>query len=339
MKKKIAAVLTAITVFACGIPLTAQTLHAASGAFSYNSYKAISYAKKNVYVDAYKIDCINFARACINAGGLSSSSYSIPNFINYMKNEHYASYSVLKVTEMYGMYFIDAGKNAGKISPGDMIVYYCPKCDKKWHAAVCAYADRSGSYAGCYRCYAHNGPWNNVVLQKNRHKSCGTPASQTRLYCLHMRSVENGFRTVTSEYDPKTDTNCPTKLVRSEASTPYRIKAKGSTLRYRSGPGTSFRSGGAITSAYTYSITATSNGWGKLKKNGAWVNLKYADIVTTCKAKISSGSRSLRKGPGSYYSVAGKAGAGEYTVTAISGKWCRLKEYNLWVCTDYLTLI
>ena len=58
----------------------------------------------------------------------------------------------------------------------------------------------------------------------------------------------------------------------------YKVRVKVTELNMRTGPGTRYKSKGAIPKG-TYRITRTKNGWGKLKKNGYWIKLSYTKRV------------------------------------------------------------
>ena len=58
----------------------------------------------------------------------------------------------------------------------------------------------------------------------------------------------------------------------------YKVRVKVTELNMRTGPGTRYKSKGAIRKG-TYRITRTKNGWGKLKKNGYWIKLSYTKRV------------------------------------------------------------
>lgn len=58
----------------------------------------------------------------------------------------------------------------------------------------------------------------------------------------------------------------------------YKVKVSVSELNMRTGPATSYKSKGKIKKG-TYVISKVKNGWGKLKKNGYWINLSYTKKV------------------------------------------------------------
>lgn len=55
----------------------------------------------------------------------------------------------------------------------------------------------------------------------------------------------------------------------------YKVKVTASALNYRSGPGTDYKINGIITNKGIYTIVEEKNGWGKLKSEAGWINLKY----------------------------------------------------------------
>lgn len=70
------------------------------------------------------------------------------------------------------------------------------------------------------------------------------------------------------------DTKVEKKPSKSE-STSYKVKITADTLNVRSGAGTKYKVVGKVKKGEVYTITATSNGWGKLKSGAGWIKLSY----------------------------------------------------------------
>lgn len=58
----------------------------------------------------------------------------------------------------------------------------------------------------------------------------------------------------------------------------YKVRVKVTELNMRKGPGTSYKSMGKLKPG-VYTIVQRKSGWGKLKKNGYWINLSYTKKV------------------------------------------------------------
>lgn len=69
-----------------------------------------------------------------------------------------------------------------------------------------------------------------------------------------------------------------TSSTTTTVSTEYKVKVKSKDLNMRTGPGTSYKRVGYIKPG-TYTISKTSNGWGKLKTNGYWIKLSYTTKI------------------------------------------------------------
>jgi len=76
-------------------------------------------------------------------------------------------------------------------------------------------------------------------------------------------------------YTKKVTTATPSTAT---TSTEYKVKVKSKDLNMRTGPGTSYKRKGYIKPG-TYTISKTSNGWGKLKTNGYWIKLSYTTKI------------------------------------------------------------
>lgn len=71
--------------------------------------------------------------------------------------------------------------------------------------------------------------------------------------------------------------NTPKPSTSSEKE--YKVKIKVSTLNYRSGAGVTYPVKGAVKENQVFTITATKNGWGKLKSGAGWINVSSAYVT------------------------------------------------------------
>lgn len=202
-----------ITVF-CTVTFlaTAYTVNAETVS-KYNSSETLTYAESH-WNDG-KGDCIAFARACVEAGGVprdsarsesSGTGYTVKQYIDYMVHNGYAELiPLIKEKMSFGQYYINIEKNAGKVTPGDIIVYKCgnSSCKKPYfHASVCAPSQQQYSYYYYY--YDHNGAaagnqgHRGMPLCSIDHSSCGQSGGRANvsMYALHITSPENGYSSV-----------------------------------------------------------------------------------------------------------------------------------------------
>jgi hypothetical protein len=83
------------------------------------------------------------------------------------------------------------------------------------------------------------------------------------------------------KYASKTTPIVPaTPTVPPAAFTPYTVKITATTLNYRAGAGTNFKSNGTVKKGEVYTIVAEANGegakkWGQLKSKAGWLSLDY----------------------------------------------------------------
>jgi len=187
----------------------------------YNVNATLNYAKAHCNdakePGASKADCIEFARTCVQKGGVpqdtsrvfkNGTGYTVENYINYMLDNGYAELNKLNQrthTDFYGKtyQYVHQDDNAGLVAPGDIIIYKCTNssCDKGYyHASICAPADTDGTYAGYYRYYAHNKSVDNKILCTIKCFGC---KSEEELYALHITSAANGFAEYSATVTPK----------------------------------------------------------------------------------------------------------------------------------------
>jgi len=182
---------------------------------NYDAKAALSYAKAHcedaTEPGASRTDCIEFARICVQKGGVpqdtarvfkNGTGYVVKDYVAYMLDNGYAELNQLQ-TEVFTTYsgdtyhYVSKSANEGKVSPGDIIIYKCTDNNCKrtfYHASVCSEADESGLYAGYYRYYAHHSSVNNKPLLKIQCSSCKNGVESTELYALHITSAANGYQ-------------------------------------------------------------------------------------------------------------------------------------------------
>ncbi len=233
MKNKIISIALSLIICIAMMPQFAATVHAESVP-AYNASTAVSYAKANwnkLVTGETKADCIAFARACVEKGGVPKDSarvaangtgYTVKQYIDYMVDNGYAELNKLSLKEVtfYNgkvVYYINANDNKGKVSVGDIFIYKCTNsaCKKPYfHASICAPVDASEGelYDGYYRYYAHNSNVNNEVACAIECSSCGADESKMQMYALHIKSSANGFANYTDKVNVKVSRAAYNKL-------------------------------------------------------------------------------------------------------------------------------
>ena len=189
MKKKIIAFLMVLIMSACFLPALTMVATEAKvkAAVSYDREKALNYAASH-WNDGKGL-CAEFVSNAINAGGISKSaawSKGCTTLRGKLVNSGLGTeYEISLKSDMS----IKASDYEGKLSPGDIIFYYCPGClniDKcpYIHAVLYAGMDSSG-YA---KCYSHNNA-NNASKRYYYSKkcySCGTAIKKA--YVFHFNT-------------------------------------------------------------------------------------------------------------------------------------------------------
>lgn len=133
-----------------------------------------------------------------------------------------------------------------------------------------------------------------------------------------------------------------------------KVKVTVTDLNMRGGPGTKYDSKGKLKKG-TYAIVQTKNGWGKLKKNGYWIDLNYTEPATAAasappkeelkqkvkakaanfKVKVTVTGLNMRSGPGKKYKNKGTLKKGTYTISQTKGGWGKLKKNGHWIKLEY----
>lgn len=151
----------------------------------------------------------------------------------------------------------------------------------------------------------------------------------------------------------------PSKTNSSFPNTPFTVNVLVTDLNIRTSPSMSGKVVGQ-TGKGVFTITAVSNGWGKLKSGAGWIYLENASYCTIGSTSAGSSSKPtvksnvpykvridvsdlrIRKGAGTNYPTTGAyTGKGTFTVVeekAGSGStkgWGKLKSGAGWVSLDY----
>ncbi|MCI6820149.1 MAG: CHAP domain-containing protein [Clostridiales bacterium] len=130
-----------------------------------------------------------------------------------------------------------------------------------------------------------------------------------------------------------------------KADSSYKVRVKAKDLNMRTGPSSSYKSKGYLKPG-TYTIKATKNGWGQLKTNGYWINLKYVNKSTeikmagsSYKVRVKVKDLNMRTGPGTSYKAKGYLKRGTYTIKATKNGWGQLKTNGYWIKLSYVSRI
>lgn len=146
----------------------------------------------------------------------------------------------------------------------------------------------------------------------------------------------SGNSSVKNTAKKETTKKSTTKKNTSSSSGTFTVKVTASDgVNARTGPSkkksiaTSYEKGDSL------KISSVKNGWGKISDSGNWLLLKYTKITKGYKVKITASDLNQRKGPGTQYDVVGTIDPGTYTISKISGDWCKIKSTGRWVYLDY----
>ena len=179
--KRFFSILTAMALIIT-VSVTPMPAYAAANASGYSSAKALEYAA--AHCNDGGDDCVVFARACVEAGGIPKDKdrnygYTPEQYKDYLVDNGFAVINELTCDYYYSDYQgIRLADNEGKVAPGDIILYHCNNkdCTKQdFHMSIVkgADGDYKGKYVGWITCYAHNVAQDNKVVCKVRHKKCG----------------------------------------------------------------------------------------------------------------------------------------------------------------------
>lgn len=72
----------------------------------------------------------------------------------------------------------------------------------------------------------------------------------------------------------------PTPIPVPPSDGSYMVKVNVNDLRIRKGPGTNYGIAGMIKDMGSYTIVATTDGWGQLKSGAGWIYLKYTTVIS-----------------------------------------------------------
>lgn len=153
-----------------------------------------------------------------------------------------------------------------------------------------------------------------------------------------------------------TSTTTPSKTNTNFPNTPFTVNVLVSDLNIRKTP-----NGDIVgqTGKGVFTITALSNGWGKLKSGAGWIylaNASYCTIGSTVsgssskpaasnvpyKVRVDASDLRIRSGAGTNYPITGKyTGKGTFTIveekagTGSTKGWGKLKSGAGWISLDY----
>lgn len=250
------AVAAALVIAAGFMPLTGGEAYAETVP-NYDAVKAVSFAKTNT--KNYK-DCVKFARACAEKGGVprqsAVKSYNAVEYMNYLIQFGYAVKNELSLHEEDDTFVRgDDGKkkianlayedNIGKLAPGDLLIYKCRKCGKHFHMAIVTDIRDTLDYDnddGAFQAWMVEGQSANGKIIRNQpfylynHKSAHG-RTNVAVYALHFTSQDNGFEPCDEKVGTLTAKKITKKQVRLkwpkvEGAVAYNIYARG----YNGGP-------------------------------------------------------------------------------------------------------
>lgn len=245
------AVLTAALIIAAGFIPFADGAAYAETVPEYNAEAAVRFAQTTG--TNYK-DCVKFARACAEKGGVPRQkevkSYSAVDYMNYLIRFGYAVKNKLTIHTADDTYVrINGAKkianlsyedNIGKLAPGDLLIYKCKKCGKHFHMAIVTETRETLDYwndDGPFRAWmleaqSANGKRikNQPFFMYNHNSKHGS--NNVAVYALHFTSSDNGFEPCEEKVGTLTAKKITKKKVRLkwpavEGAVAYNIYARG----------------------------------------------------------------------------------------------------------------
>lgn len=200
---------------------------------------------------------------------------------------------------------------------------------------------------------------NEMILTVHRwfaNKSCPGDWMYARMGNLATAVTSKLGGTTSSSGSSSTASSTSSSTNTSFPAVPFTVQVLVSDLNIRSSASMSGTVKGQ-TGKGTFTITAVSNGWGKLKSGAGWIYLENASYVTIGKTttgssstassttsaasssylvKVTANSLNIRKGPGANYGINGAiTNKGTYTIVETQGNWGKLKSGAGWICLDY----
>lgn len=270
----------------------------------YDAGAALKYAKAHCNEKkepgATKADCIEFARTCVQAGGVpkdearvfkNGKGYTVQAYVDYMIDNGYAELNKLKTRVHYttdgsgrSFVYVPVEENQGLVAPGDIVLYKCvnKNCSKKgfFHASICAEPDPS-KYSEYYRYYAHNSSVDYKVLCSIGCFECDMPEE---LYALHITSKANGYEDYSHKVTAKVKRGSYNKLNLSWTDCG---DADGAYIFYKAS-GKSFWNRIAVAEGTSYTYTVSKDYYGacqyfmvapyKVKDGKTYVGKKSSEV-------------------------------------------------------------
>jgi hypothetical protein len=190
---------------------------------------------------------------------------------------------------------------------------------------------------------------NEMVLTVHRwfaNKACPGDWLMARMNDLASKVTARlgGASTTPSAPAPSTGSNT------SFPATPFSVQVLVSDLNIRREP----KMGNNVvgqTGKGVFTITAVTDGWGKLKSGAGYIYLENREYVAikgsvasspapkadnSFKVKVTASALNVRKGVGTGYGISTVIRKNEvYTIVATQGNWGKLKSGAGWICLDY----
>ncbi len=158
---------------------------------TYNASKALEYAR-NHWNDGKGL-CAEFVSNCINAGGVDCFSKGATTLRNKLKNSGMGTEYKLELNSDMS---ITAKNYEGKLSPGDVVFYYCQNCLSVdgcpfIHAVLCNGSDSNG----LMKAFSHNNANNGEKAYYYSRKCWSCKANLTCAYVYHFNGTQSTEKT------------------------------------------------------------------------------------------------------------------------------------------------
>lgn len=202
MKRRITSLCLILTMMFTLLPNI--NAHAAS----YNIDKAEEYAKAH-WNDGVGL-CADFCSACLRAGGIDVNISGTRTLKNFLVDRGYASVYLLTTAQGVNLRW---SSYSDKVSPGDIIINYCPTCQVYPHVVFVS-DDKSDGYI---RYYAHNAAKNNQRYYTGSTGYGSHPGHSFQTYVIHINNgvyggVEQPKPVHTHSFERQTESGHPHKI-------------------------------------------------------------------------------------------------------------------------------
>lgn len=165
---------------------------AARGRSVYNAAMALNYAKQHWNVDGYTILCAEFVSNCINAGGISSNIWS-KSATALRKLLNQSGFGEEFECSLSSDGYVYKSNCPSVFSPGDVVFYYCAKCDDGKPYSIHVVLNNGFDASGRMKAYSHNSPNDGARGYRYNTKCYDCKGQLTTVHIFHFNGNAGGI--------------------------------------------------------------------------------------------------------------------------------------------------